>query len=523
MKFGLKTTLSTFLIAATTGAHAQAQCVAQTAELLAPDGSAEDFFGGAVVLDGGVLMVGAHGDDEQGVAVGSAYLIDVASGTQLQKLVRGDAGDYNYFGFAVDLAGGTAVVGALGDDDLGNFAGAAYVYDAATGSELHKLHASDGEAADRFGYSVAVDGGRVLVGAAYDDTLHGDVGSAYLFDRATGQELMKLEPSDKNAYERFGSAVALHGDLAVIGAPGDNANGYNAGAVYLFDVSTGAQLAKLIASDGETKAGFGDAVDLDGTTVVVGAPGFVASAMDIGKAYLFDAASGLQTAILQPDDGEVFDAFGYSVAVDGERVLVGAITDDDMGDASGSAYLFDVASGVQTAKLVAPNGTGGDYFGFAAIEGDVAAVGASGSDTLAMGAGSVYVYDLGVSGANYCQATPNSTGMAASLTACGSLSLAANDLTLSAYPVPNQFALFFHASAANQLPFGDGFLCATGSVTRLNPPAQAVGHLVTRTLDLPSDGVLFAGTYHFQCWYRDPAAGGSGFNLTDGVALTLVP
>jgi hypothetical protein len=126
-------------------------------------------------------------------------------------------------------------------------------------------------------------------------------------------------------------------------------------------------------------------------------------------------------------------------------------------------------------------------------------------------------------GLNYCVATANSTGCAASIYATGSKSVASNDLVLSSSCMPNGVFLFFHATNQVQLPFGDGLLCAGGGVVRILPPGFATGGLAEVSVDLPSVGITGPGVRNFQCWFRDPTAGNSGFNTSDALAVTFLP
>lgn len=131
------------------------------------------------------------------------------------------------------------------------------------------------------------------------------------------------------------------------------------------------------------------------------------------------------------------------------------------------------------------------------------------------------------SASNYCVASPNSTGQGASIGWSGSLSVAANAFTLTcAQMPPNTPHLFFFGTQTVQSAFGNGFRCAAGSVARLNPPAPATpAGTTSRYVDLaaaPALGNIAPGsTRYFQCWYRNPAAGGAGFNLSDGLAATF--
>ena len=129
-------------------------------------------------------------------------------------------------------------------------------------------------------------------------------------------------------------------------------------------------------------------------------------------------------------------------------------------------------------------------------------------------------------GTNYCVATVNSTGGAASISAAGSDSVAAADLTLSAGPVPDQFGLFYFGPSQDQVAFGDGWRCITGGFFRLQIE-MAAGNTLTHVVDFGAQPALtqFASgtTWNIQAWFRDPAAGGSGFNLSDGYNMTFMP
>jgi hypothetical protein len=126
----------------------------------------------------------------------------------------------------------------------------------------------------------------------------------------------------------------------------------------------------------------------------------------------------------------------------------------------------------------------------------------------------------------YCQNTANSTGGPAVIDASGSSSVAANDLGLSAAPVPNQPGLFFYGTSQIELPFGDGYRCTGGTVVRFPaavPSGQSASYAVDTT-SLPHGAQIVPGdVLHFQYWFRDPAAGGAGFNTSDALRITFLP
>jgi len=156
------------------------------------------------------------------------------SGQGLIKLLPRDGTGGEYFGNSVAISGGTAIVGALRDDDNGTLSGSAYLFDTTTGNQIAKLLPDDGAADDEFGRSVAISGGTAIVGAWGDDDNGINSGSAYLFDTTTGNQIAKLTPNDGAAEDGFGAFVAISGGTAIVGAPLDDDNGRTSGSAYLY-------------------------------------------------------------------------------------------------------------------------------------------------------------------------------------------------------------------------------------------------------------------------------------------------
>ena len=271
----------------------------QQAKLAASDAAANDYFGCSVSVSGDTAVIGAvgHGLSDAGAAyvftrTGSVW-------TQRARLTASDAAADDYFGGSVSVSGDTVVIGACYDDRPGRtYAGSAYVF-TRTGSvwpQRAKLTASDAGPGDYFGGSVSVSGDTVVIGASGDD-LPGrtGAGSAYVFTR-TGSvwtQRAKLTASDAAADDYFGSSVSVSGDTAVIGAPelGDDPA---TGSAYVFVRSApGApgwtEDAKLTASDAAAGDRFGDAVFVSGNTAVIGAYGDDRGvATNAGAAYMFE-------------------------------------------------------------------------------------------------------------------------------------------------------------------------------------------------------------------------------------------
>jgi hypothetical protein len=366
-------------------------------KLVASDTEASDYFGYSVALDGNTVAVGAWGEDTGGSTAGAAYVI------QLPKIVASDAEGYDRFGYNVALDGDTVVVGAYSEDTGGSDSGAAYVFTrtGTTWTEQQKLVASDAEADDRFGWSVALDGDTVVVGAYRGDTGGTDAGAAYVFTRTgttwTEQEI--LYASDAEASDNFGRSVALDGDTVVVGAYGEDTGGSVAGAAYVFTRSgdTWTEQEILYASNAGAGDYFGTSVALDGDTMVVGAYTEDTGGTDAGAAYVFTRTGDTWTEqeILYASDAEEYDRFGISVALDGDTVVVGAYWEDTGGSSAGAAYVFTRSGDTWTEQeiLYASDAEGYDRFGISvALDGDTVVVGAEGEGTGGSAAGAAYVF-----------------------------------------------------------------------------------------------------------------------------------
>ena len=321
---------------------------------------------------------------------------------ELAKLAAADGALGDYFGWSVSVSGDVAVVGA-NKDDAGFESGAAYIYRAIEGNweQEAKLTASDGAEFDFLGRSVAISGDAVLVGAYADDDAGEISGSAYVFrfDGLQWIEEAKLTASDASPDDRFGLAVALSNNVAVVGAAFDKDGGFYSGSVYVyrFDGATWVQEAKLTAANAKPNDLFGLSVAVSGDRVVVGAPLDDDLGNDAGAAYVyhFDGRNWNEEAKLVASDAARFDQLGFSVAISDDRVAVGAHLDDDAGSGSGAAYIFrfDGADWVQEAKLTASDAAALDEFGHAvSISGDTVVIGAHGDDDAGPQSGGAYVY-----------------------------------------------------------------------------------------------------------------------------------
>ena len=373
--------------------------------LIASDHQLGEEFGYSVALSGDTALVGAKDDSDQGNFSGSAYVF-TRSGTtwtQQQKLLAPGGAPYDRFGYSVALSGDTLVVGVPYDDDNGIDSGSAYVFVRSAGvwTLQHKLLASDGAQHDDFGVSVAVDGDTALVGALYGHVDDNNTGSAYVFVRsgATWFQQGKLKAADGSQRDKFGLAVALDGDTALVGARSDDDKGDGSGSAYVFVRSgaTWAQQAKLLASDGASHDVFGRSVAVDGDTALVGANADDDVGLNSGSAYIFVRSSAIwtQQQKLTASDGLQDLRFGASVALKGDIALVGS----SLGSvsASNSAYVFRRSANVwsEELKLVPSQGINGNASGKSvALDADTALVGANADDVQGHLGGSAHVFTL---------------------------------------------------------------------------------------------------------------------------------
>jgi hypothetical protein len=387
-------------------ATAQADVGDQVDKLIAGDGEMSDLFGFSVALSGTTAIIGSLYDDDNAVDSGAAYLFDTVTGLETIKLIPINGEILEEFGRSVAINATTAIVGSPAKSVTCARSGSAYLFDTATGMQVAELVPIGALCGGEFGKSVSISGTTVVVGAPRDDDTCAETdllnltencnqsGSAYLFDTVTGAQIARLIPDDADGGDLFGTSVAIYGSTVVVGAPGDSENGSMSGSVYLFDANTGLQTAKLIPEDGSSSDLFGGFVAISGTTAIISAIGNDANGSFSGSAYLFDTATGLQIAKLIPNDGTSTLRFGGSVAISGTTALVGAIGDNTNGSQAGSAYLFDTRTGSQITKLLADDGSNTDFFGYAvAISGSTTLIGASRNEGNEPLSGSAYLFE----------------------------------------------------------------------------------------------------------------------------------
>jgi hypothetical protein len=350
--------------------------------------------------------------------------------TQTIKLTASDGLANDQFGNAVALSNLAGLAGAQPDiavvglryDDIGTTAdrGSANIYklnSSGVWAFEAKLTAADGVAGDAFGYSVAIFGNTVVVGAPFDDIALADQGSAYIFQRNTAgawTQVVKVIPADPSASDAFGYSVAItntavttsnFGDLVIVGSPNDDIGLIqNQGSAYVFKRATSgtwAQESKFVitGTDAAAEEDFGWAVSIYGDRALVSAPfDDIGTVLNRGSAYTFKrGTTGIWTfeAKLVASDGAADDYFGYSVCLFNDQAIASAPYDDIASAADrGSAYIFQLsgaATWTQEAKIVGSDGLASDFFGASvALQGNLAIASAPNDDATAQGGSATF-------------------------------------------------------------------------------------------------------------------------------------
>lgn len=379
---------------------AAGQCESQM--LSAADGELGDELGASISISGDRLVVGAPEEGDRGAAY--VFLRNGTTWAEEAKLVASGGEVDDLFGFAVSMDGDVLAVGARGDDDQGTDAGAVYLFERSgtSWSQVAKVTAGDGAAGDEFGISLGLRGGTLLVGAFRGDGVAADTGSAYVFvgSGATWIEKAELFACDGAALDGFGRSVSIDGDTALVGALFAGPAGPSSGAAYVY-VRSGTswnEQQKLTSADLAAGDLFGASVAIDGDRALLGAPLDDDDGTSSGAGYLFERSgtSWTEVAKLRTADAAAGDRLGSSVALDGDVLAASAPLSDDQGLYSGSVHAFvPCGGGWSERKLLACVGSTEDNFGFSvAVGGTTVVGGAPRAEPGGIERGAVYVHAL---------------------------------------------------------------------------------------------------------------------------------
>ncbi|MCG3128893.1 MAG: hypothetical protein CHACPFDD_03789 [Phycisphaerae bacterium] len=330
----------------------------QTQRILPPQAVSGDAFALGVALDGNFLLCGAPGRTVGGVDdCGAVFVLKPVNGvwTVATTLSAGDPVAFGRFGEQLGFRGSVMVTAAweFGEPAMNSSdARVAYVFERSSGTwqQTARLAMPDDYNAGFNGStSVATDGVRIVVAGTEGWPVASGVGAAYVYEKIAGawQLSATLTPSDLPAAAEFGKSVAIAGGRIAIGAWEDTIDGRaSAGSVYVYELlgGTWTQVHKLTHPSPEVGDRFGTAVALAGRTLVVGAyTDDTAAGAGAGTAHVIHLLdSGPSAALpLVGADTEAGDLFGWSVALRGDRAVVGAPFETMN---RGAGYIFRVAS-----------------------------------------------------------------------------------------------------------------------------------------------------------------------------------
>lgn len=327
---------------------------------------------------------------------------------EIVKSTASDASSSNYYGYSVSFSEGKAIVGApnsyVNSSGFIN-AGSAYIleFNGTNWIEKQKIYASDAVSGDFFGGSVSISGDKAIIGARGSASFGSNTGAVYFFEfnGTIWVEKVKILASDPAYNDQFGYSVFMSGDRAIVGSYGNDDDGNTSGSAYIFNFNgtTWIEKQKITASDAAIYDEFGFSVSISGDKAIVGAHGNDDDGNVSGSAYVFefDGTTWLEKQKITASDAALGDVFGKSVSISGNKAIVGAYGNDDVINESGSAYIFEFngTAWVQKQKVTASDASEDSRFGKSvSISGDKAIIGAEGNNVVGTSSGSAYVFEF---------------------------------------------------------------------------------------------------------------------------------
>lgn len=361
-----------------------------TVQRILPGGE-DAYSGSAVAIDGDVALVAAQPIFQRWMS-GTVTVWEYSTGAWRETASLPSSETDDAFGGAIAVSGDTAVIGAWEDSATGARSGAAYVYtrEGGTWSRTAKLTATEATAEARFGYAVAVSGDTIAIGAPADQTT---VGAVHVFTRSgdSWEATAVLRAAESTEGDRFAESVAVSGSTVLVGALATGEAATGAGYVFAESGGSWTQQASLISTRSTLGDLMGTDVALDGDTAVLGAPGDDAFGSESGSLHVFARADGAwtETAELLAPDGAPGDWLGNSVSVSGDTIIAGAHGDNDKGGDAGSAYVFRLGPDGWTLRTKFTPAEGYSFYGYdvavsdgtsivgAPLDGDRASLGGS--------------------------------------------------------------------------------------------------------------------------------------------------
>ncbi len=360
---------------------------AQPKQLADPDPLLMGRFGAAVAIRGNAVLVTRVSPDLNGRGV--AYIFDLASGALLRSYPDPEPSRYGQFGLTAAMNDRWVAIGAPGAQKV-------YVYDrTAVGQQPRELVDPTPTGTDNFGMALALQADRLVVGAPTDSTAGAQVGQAHVFELSTSKLVATLDDPTPSGADVFGGAIALNGRWLAIAASADATSKGRSGQVHLYDAQS---LTLVRTFDDPTPTRFdlfGDSVSIDGDRLLVGATRDRSSPTSDGQVHLFDIVSGALIHTLADPTPVTGERFGNPVRLVGARGYVGAFADDTKGPDAGQVYEYDAGTGGWLRTFDDPDPTTEGFFGFSLdVDGARLVVGVPGDEKGGVETGEVWVFSV---------------------------------------------------------------------------------------------------------------------------------
>lgn len=514
--------LFAFLLAVTPGFARQFDC--DEVHLLTSDSSSYMQVGTSVAIDGDTAVFGVQNQDVMGSNAGAAYVFERQAGTwvETQILYAADADAGDNFGSDVAIQGDRLVVGAAGDDERGSNAGAVYLFERSGGGwvETRKFILINASSNDQFGTSVDIDGDVLIGGAPYYDIPTTNAGSVFVFERlGTGNWIQRyrIEAFDPGLGDRFGWDCAIVGDWVLVGAPWDDDSGTNAGSAYGFlrNQNVWDQRTRMLPLPGSSSALFGRSIAATPAWCAVGSAYDSSHANQAGSVTMHELSGAVWIFRdrLLPQELEAGDRFGIDIAMSGDLMVIGA----DQRNV-GEAFIYRLESGAwQKYQAIAPQASSSQYFGQrVALSGNEVLIGAPGSDSRSINAGAGFQYTIQGLVRSFGSGSPGTQGFVPEIVMTGCAAEGKQVRLAVKQALGGTVGVLVSSRDQMQFPIYGGFLYAMPPYLFTNTffLSGAVAGEGEFTLDSQPFGAGMSGIRFFlQAGILDPGALG-------GVALT---
>jgi outer membrane protein assembly factor BamB len=318
-----------------------------------PNPAASRGFGNAVAISNNFVVIGAPDNSFQ--TPGRAFVFDAVTGSLLHTLDNPEPTPGEGFGWNVAIDGNDVLIGAYLDDSVVNNGGQAFMFDATTGTLIRTIRNPAPAVNDVFGIEVAIDGNTVAISASGDSTTASSAGQVSIFDRDTGNLRRTINNPTPGIFDRFGNSVAISGGKIIVGEVRDDTDGIDDGIAHVFDAVSGDRLRTFRdPSPSEIVELFGKAVEISGDDVFVGTDPNISGFDQHGRVFHFDAITGAVLHIFEdPTITTYYSAFGSEIVVDGNQLLISAPGIPSGPDGPGQVILYDLSVPEPQAALLA--------------------------------------------------------------------------------------------------------------------------------------------------------------------------